>query len=477
MTSTKKNIAWSMVLSVSNYVFPLITYPYVSRVLGVNNIGICNYVDSIINYFILFSMLGVGSLGVREIAKVKDNKEKLQKVFSSLVAVLFVLVIISTVILLILTYTLSLFEPYKPFLLVGVVKLIFTAFTLSWLFQGLSEFRFVTITSIVIRIMYVIAVFAFVQDQSDCLKFFFFVSLTIVLNAVINWRYASKLVNFDYKSIHIKFYIGAILSYGSYLILTSMYTSFNVFFLGSVSSNIEVGYFSTATKLFSILMSVFSAFTTVMVPRVVELIERKDYAQLNSISKQTFQLIFAFSFPIIIGSEIYAESIIKIIAGQGYEGAVLPFRIVMFLMLVIALEQIIIQQFLMAVRESKCIVILSSIGAVVSITLNIILTPKIMSIGSSISWTVSELCILSASLYYFNKYFKFPLVFKIMPKYFLTSIPYVAFCLLFYTPDVSLRLVIGFVLCLIWFYICNVIILKNEPIVQMIDSFKAKLFK
>lgn len=474
MSNTKNNIAWNMLLTGSRYIFPLITYPYVSRVLGVANIGICNYVDSIINYFVLFAMLGIGSLGVREIARVKDEPEKLKVVFSSLTTILLLLTIISTVILVVLTYEIKFFAPYKEFLLVGIIKLVFSSLTLNWAFQGLSEFRFVTIRTIVINSLYVISVFIFVHNQNDVLLYFFLTCIVVVINALVNWRYIGRWTHFSIKDVHPRIFMAAILSYGFYNILTSMYTSFNVFYLGTVTTDIQVGYYATATKLYTIFMSVFTAVTTVMVPRISELIAKKEASHLNTIAKQTFQLIFVFSFPIIIISFFYADVIVEIISGKGYEGAILPFRIVMILLLVIALEQIIIQQFLMAVKESKCVVILSAVGSVVGVVLNLLLTPSMGAVGSAISWTMAEICILMVSLLYFKKYFCMTLPWDALLRNILVSIPYLIICYVFYSPNLSLTVLLGGLLCASWFVVSNLFIIKNEMLLSML---KIKLIK
>lgn len=159
MSNIKRNFAYNLILTIAGYVLPLLTYPYISRVLGVVNIGLVNYVDSIINYFVLFAMLGISSLGVREIARVKDDLIKCKEVFSTLLGVNVVLTLFSVVLLLCMTYMVEYFHPYREYLLIGIMKLVFSAFLLEWFFQGMSDFKFITIRSLIIRALYVILVF------------------------------------------------------------------------------------------------------------------------------------------------------------------------------------------------------------------------------------------------------------------------------------------------------------------------------
>ena len=279
MSNIKRNFAYNLILTIAGYVLPLLTYPYISRVLGVVNIGLVNYVDSIINYFVLFAMLGISSLGVREIARVKDDLIKCKEVFSTLLGVNVVLTLFSVVLLLCMTYMVEYFHPYREYLLIGIMKLVFSAFLLEWFFQGMSDFKFITIRSLIIRALYVILVFLFVRAKDDLGIYYFLTVLTIVINAVVNFWYSKRYVSFSFKFLNLRPYLLPVISYGFYRILTSMYTTFNVTYLGSVSDVAQVGYFVTATKLHAILMGIFTAFTTVMVPHVSELLAKSEYGR------------------------------------------------------------------------------------------------------------------------------------------------------------------------------------------------------
>ena len=147
MTSIRKNFGWNLTLTLCNYIFPFITYPYVSRVLGVSNIGICNFVDSIIDYFIIFSMLGIAGFGVREIARVRDDNNRRSFVFSNLIAINLITTCLAVTALLVTTFFVPKFNAYKPFLLIGITKLVFNMFLIEWFYQGMQDFRFITIRS------------------------------------------------------------------------------------------------------------------------------------------------------------------------------------------------------------------------------------------------------------------------------------------------------------------------------------------
>ncbi len=172
MPSIRKNFGYNLLLTVCGYIIPFITFPYISRVLGVQNLGVCNFVDSIINYFVLFSMLGVGSYGVREIARVRLDEGKRNAVFTNLVLLNFVMMVVAIIVLIVCTFSIPKLADYRPFLLIGIVKLVFNVFLIEWFYQGIQDFKYITIRSLAIRLAYVVAIFVFIRSEADVLLFF-----------------------------------------------------------------------------------------------------------------------------------------------------------------------------------------------------------------------------------------------------------------------------------------------------------------
>lgn len=472
--SIKINFGYNLILTFCNYLFPLITYPYVSRVLGVEKIGMCNFVDGIINYFVLFSILGIGSYGVREIAKCRDDIAKRNYVFSNLIVLNFIGTFVAATILVCCTLWLPSFQPYRDFLWIGLMKLLLNMFLIEWFFQGLQEFRYITIRSVIVRCIYVICVFLFIHSQEDAIIYYILTSGTVILNAIFNWTYSHKFRSLDFRNLKLGRFIIPVLTFGYYRILTSMYTSFNVVFLGFTSGDAEVGYFTTATKLYTIIMGVFTAFTTVMVPKVSELLASGEKARLQKIANQTFSLLTSFAFPMIIYSLFCANDIILLLSGAGYEGAYTPFRIVIFLLIIIGLEQIIIQQFLMASNSNKSILSVSTTGAIVGILMNILLTPIWGAIGSAISWGASELSVLAVGVVLMKKHVGIELQFRKVINSLLWSLCYILPLMIIWSMHLSTwyNLIASGISTLIIFLVINLVFDKNEFIY---DSFKKVL--
>lgn len=192
----KRNFIYSSLLTVSSFLFPMLTFPYVSRVLGVTNIGVCNFVDSIINYFILFSSMGINVVGIREIAKAKGNTLRVSKVFSSLWILEAGMTAIMLFLLLIATVFISQLNEYASLMMIGACKLIANLFLIEWFYRGIEEFKYITYRSLIVKVLYVACIFIFIHQPSDYPVYYTLSVLLVVFNAVFNIFYSRRFVGF-----------------------------------------------------------------------------------------------------------------------------------------------------------------------------------------------------------------------------------------------------------------------------------------
>ena len=357
MSTLKKNFLYSGILTTANYIFPLITYPYVSRVLGVANIGACNFVDSIINYFLILSALGIGTVGIREIAKNKGDKQDLQKTFSQLFTINTISTTIALVALLIAMHTVPRLRENYDLMWIGVLKLVFNYLLIEWFFKGLEDFKYVTNRTIFVRCFYVLSVFLLVKKTDDVFLYYFLTSFTIAINAIINIIYARQFIQFRFCFSSLKEYSKSVSILGVYSLLTSMYTTFNIAYLGFVSTDIQVGYYTTSIKIHTIVLMAFTAVTGVLMPRIASILSDKRYDEYKILIKKSVNILLIFAIPCVLLVEIFAPQIVYLIAGNGYQGAVMPLRIIAPLILVIGFEQILITQSLMPMGKDKAVLI------------------------------------------------------------------------------------------------------------------------
>lgn len=474
----KKNILYSSVLTTANYVFPLLVYPYVSRVLGVTNIGICNFVDSIIHYFILFSMMGVTIMGTREIAASRANSDSLDSKFSSIIALNGITTLIALIILIIATLSVPQLWENRHMMVYGGVKLISNFLLIEWFYKGMEDFKYITMRTIAVKCLFVLSVFIFVKDIDDYPAYYLLTCLMVTGNAVINFIHARKYARFKSSLISFKSVSKPFFTLGSYMLITSMCTTFNVAYLGFVTDETQVGYYTTATKLYSILLALFTGVTSVIMPRMSALLANNRIDEFKNLMQKSTDLLFSFSIPVIVFTTLFATEIVLLISGPGYEGAVTPMRIVMPLMLIIGYEQIIVVQGLMPLRKDKIVMINSSIGASVSLTLNMILVSRLQSVGSSIVWVCTETVILIVSQIALTKIINVSFPLKHLMKNILCYVPLAAILLfisiysdmLFWT-----KLILAGTLTAIYVITVQVLILKNPLLLKYINPIIAKI--
>lgn len=392
MPSIKKNFLYNLILTLSTYVFGLVVFPYVSRVLGVDNIGKVNFADQTIKYIMLFAAMGVATVGVREIAACGDDRVKRSEVFSNILCFISLLSALSLVVLFVLVYSVPRFADIQSLLVMGPFYIIGTTLLIEWFYQGLENFRFVAIRTIIVKVLYVAAVFLFVKTKEDYRIYYFLSVLAICINAAINIFYSRKFVDFSFRGVSLKRYSKPILSLGIYMIMLSFFTTFNVLYLGFVHDDHAVGVYSTSIKIYSILLGVVSAFTMVMMPRMSSLLsggKKDDFTEKISIS---FDLVFSVSIPLAVGGVVLAPQIVSILAGPEYGEAVLPMRIIMPNLFIISCAQIWVMQILLPMKRDRLVTISSVCAALVGVALNIVLVGKLSAVGSAIVLVAAELC-------------------------------------------------------------------------------------
>ena len=192
--SIKKNFAYKSALIISNYIMNFVTFPYVSRVLGVDKIGLVGFVDNTVNYFLLFATMGVSFIGVREIAATKNNEVECNKTFSSILGMNIGFTVVALIIYFSCIQLIPHLKQYEELFYLGSAKILFTVFLVEWFFSGIEDFRYITMRSLLVKLLYVIMVFVLVRGQEDYKLYFALTVAVVVINAIVNIVYVRKQV-------------------------------------------------------------------------------------------------------------------------------------------------------------------------------------------------------------------------------------------------------------------------------------------
>lgn len=453
---TSKNIFYNVLLAISQVLFPLITFPYLARTLGPENIGLINFAESFAKYFVLLAALGIPVYGVREIARhVKDSFNR-----AKLFAEIFTINIFCTVFFCLIFYVCILISPelqqhtilFKWALLYFFLQVL----NLEWFFSGLGDFKFIALRSFFIRLLFILFVFIFIQSKWDYLKYMQMqVGLSLILGG-INILRIIKLFNFRlhiFTHLNLKKHIKPLF----YLFLTifsiSVYFSLDTVLLGFLADNESVGYYSTSLKLNRLVIAVLSAISAAMFPSIMNYYQQNDLAKFNNLIKYCFFLLVSLSLPIVVIFMGCASEIINLLFGSNFDRAIIPLQITTPLICIVSLSTIFGFQILSALGRDKQILYAALYGMSISIILSLLLVPAFKEIGTAITILITELVVCIVFIYYSFKYYPMPALFPIFLKQIKQLLPYIIIVFLgkYLISFIILRMIFIVLFSSVWF--------------------------
>ncbi|PTQ99329.1 O-antigen/teichoic acid export membrane protein [Mucilaginibacter yixingensis] len=473
--SVKKNFLFNSVLLVSQYIFPMLVFPYITRIFGASTLGLVSFVDGICDYFVLFSALGLTITGIRAIARANGNKEELSKTFSELFSIHLITTTLFLIFYTILIFTVPKMRISNELFLISIAKLFFNVFLVEWFYRGIENFKFITVRTILIKAIYVVLVFVFVKTKNDFTIYYILTCSVIVLNSIVNFLNTKGKVSIHFRNLNLKQHLPSFFNIGIYILVTSMYTTLNIGFLGFASNNTSVGYYSTSSKIFMIVLGFFSALNTVLIPRLSSLIVGDDQRTFLDLIHKSLNVVITFSFPIVFCGFMLAKSIIYIISGPGYDGAVLCFKLIIPLIFILGLAQIFANQILMTIKKDKELLKASIVGAICGITLNFILVPHYKEVGTSIVLLISEITVTAILYSYVIKFTEFRLPVKKILVNIVLSIPYIIISFItmaIFSKPIVVLAIAGSVSGL-YFILSQLFILKNQLLLPYYNKLLA----
>lgn len=389
----------------SRVIFPLITAPYVSRVLEPDGVGLFNFSNTYAAWFSMFAALGIPYYGIREIARLEDKQEQ-QRFVSEIISISMVSTLLcSAMMFLTLFFIPQLNENYVIFLVAGTVLYI-TPFKIDWYFRGMEEFGYITFRSLLIKILSVILLFLFVRSKSDLLLYVFLNAISLVLNEVWNF------VKLYQRGLHPCFtlsgrkHIKSLLVLFSSSIAISVYTLLDTLMLGFMTDYAEVGYYNCATHISRALLPVVTSLSAVVLPRISLLEKSNDLQQINKLINKSFSVIAFLSFPVAFIVIAVAPTFIPLFYGEQFYGATLPLQIMILTVIAIGFNNLTGFQILLALGFDKLFLYSILIGMVSNFSLNLLFIPYFGASGAALSSVIAEFLILAVMIYYIYTYTK-----------------------------------------------------------------------
>jgi len=474
MASISKNFFYNTALSLSQLVIPIFTFPYVARILGPGELGKVNFADSFAGYFMLFAGLGIPIYGIREIARAE--KGKINHIFSEIFSIHLLFTSLVSIIYFLIVVFVFKGDHVLYFLLWGLLMLFSSSFIGEWYFQGTGRFKFIAIRTILNRIFFLIVLFLIIKTKSDSVLYFMMIVLSTFLNAIVNFYIISKnvkiKVNFSFMTIsrHIKpiFYI-----FFSRAAIT-LFLFLDTIILGFLSSDSQVGFFTTALKITKIPIMIVSSLGVVLMPNLADAHSKNNIKIFRELIKKSISFVLGVSIPIVFFFYSCSDYIVEIFAGKQYSQASVLIKILCPIIIIIGLSTIFSQQILIPMKKDKEIMISVLIAITACIIFDFVLITYFNALGAAYTNVIVESIVMLSCFFFATKYLPRFFQIKEVMIYLITAIPALFFnnLVTILTDNVLMILALNITCSAIYFSIVYGIILKNEIFTALQNKIK-----
>ena len=474
--SVKVNYILNLINTGTQMLFPLITFPYVCRVIEADSIGQINFFQSIISYISLFTCLGIPMYAIREIARDRSDVVQMNRTAMEILLLHSMLTLVGYAIVAILCLTVPQIQVNIPLFLILSLTIFFTAIGCEWFYQGIEDFKYITIRGLIIKTVSVVLLFIFVKSKTDLLYYGCYTVFGVLGGNIFNFFRLRKYIhreNIIFSELHIKRHIKPVLKVFSFSVVTSIYLQLNTVLLGFLKNALVVGYFAAATKVMQMLLTMSACLGSVMMPRASHLIAENKEAEFNRLIQKSYDFTLAIALPMTIGLIFCAPSLITALCGVKFEHSILPSQIIAPIILMVAISNIFGIQVLFPKGKINIVTLCCGIGAVADLILNLCLIPFFSYIGTSIAYLGAEVA-TTVSMYFIGRKYIPIIYFKKSHLTYALGCIVMALALygisLLQLPTLTILLLQG--CCGVLAYFIILCICKDEMLVQILLKIK-----
>lgn len=426
-----KNYLYNLVYQIFVLIVPLATIPYISRVLGPKGVGINTLTTSVIQYFILLATLGLATYGQREIAYRRDSRRMMSRTFWEIES----LSVITTCLTLILYLLFLVFSTkYTVYYFCQSFLIIACAFDISWFFMGLELFKLTVLRNFIVKLISVVLIFTLVKNKDDLYVYILIISVSTLFGNLSLWPYLRSYVGrFSFRYLNVKRHLKPIIALFIPQIAINVYVFLNKIMLANMVSVEASGFFDSSDKIIRMSLTIISALTTVMFPRVAGAFAKGRNREVSQYLEKSFQISMAIAVPLMIGIMTVSTKFVPWFFGVKFKSVTSIMMIEAIAIIPIACSQLIGMQYLIPTKQTKIYTQAISIGAVLNFLINIPLIYYFSGVGTAITTVISETFIAGFEFYFVSKQIKIYKLFKGLYKIILSS------CFMFLVVKVSIQ--------------------------------------
>lgn len=475
--SLKKNAFYSVLKVFLSLVFPLITFPYASRILLPEGIGKINFANSIVSYFILMASLGIGSYATREAAKVREDKNAVTKLFKEIITINFICCLIAYILFFISLFAIPKFSEYRTLLLVCCIKILFSVIGFDWIFAAFEEFKYITIRSFFVQLLSLVYLFVFVHTKDDIVHYAVFGILTTVGSNILNFFFIGKYIDVKYHpKLEFKKHLKAIMIFFGMTVVTSVYTMLDTTMLGFLSNDIQVGFYTASTKLSHMILSMLTAITGVLLPRLTIYAQNNDSEGFSNLTVKSANILILLSVPMTFGLSFLAKPLITLLSGDQYLSAVPAMITLAPLLIIITFGSLVGGQILPSIGKEKFSFYSYVGGAVTNVSLNALCIPKLGALGAAIGTICAETVVTGIQLFFARKYiFKKDFFITLLQTMLASAImAALIIVIIHFIKNTVIEILLSFIAGVL-IYSIILLLLKNKYFIYFINKFKERI--
>jgi len=453
----------NLLLTSSSIIFPLITFPYVTKTLSNDSMGRVFFIDAFSQYFIIFAALGIPFYGVREIAKLKDNEEQKSHLVIELVTLQFGLSVAYCLLFLILGLFIPKVEQSMDLVIIACITIITNSFMIEWFYQGIENYSYITKRSLIVKFLSVAAILLFVRNSEDSNIYYAIIAAVTVLSALLNYgNFLKSHYKKSAQSLNFKRHLRPLFVLFSINVSVSVYTILDTIILGLFATPVDVSYYNVPLKLVKIFWMVVSGAGTVLIPRIALLFVENDQSAIKALMTKSFSIVFLLTIPFSACCLFFPSEILIIISGTKYLAAVNALRILSIVPFIIGVCNVLGTQFLMPIGKERHILYATILGLVMSLSFNFLLIPSYKFIGTAIACVISEVAVCIYILVSAKKRISLKIDLPLILQIFISTVAAVAAGKLIHQNFALTTLAVSVIVYLFVFIILQFALFKNQ---------------
>lgn len=475
--SLKLNMVLNAIKGILSILFPLISFPYVSKILGVEALGKYNFAVSVISYFVLLSGLGINTYAVREGARCRDNKEKLNKLANQIFSINMIATVISYILLFVLMIIVPKFHEYTALLIILSLQLVFGTIGIEWLYAIYEDYLYITVRSIIFQIVSLLALFLLVKTEEDINIYAMITAIAGVGSNVLNYIHSRRYCKIKFtKDLELSKHIKPILILFAMNVTTSIYVNSDTTILGFLSGEYAVGIYSVSTKIYTIIKRVLLSILSVSIPRLASFLGKNDKEQFDKMANSIYKTLFTLVLPAMIGIILLNKEIVLIVSNDSYAEATTSLILLGVSLIFVFGAYFWSQCVLIPYKKDKIVLKATIASAITNIVLNFILIPIWNQNAAAITTIIAEAMVFIWCRKEGKKLIKPEGLFKFILKVIIGCI-FIAITVILIKPFINNYIVYAITSSIVSVIIYGIIemILKNDVVFSMIGKLKSKL--